>query len=257
MIITLLTDFGLFAPYVGTMKGVILGIDSGVQIVDITHGIGAQNVDEAAFVLKNSYAYFPRGTIHLVVVDPGVGSDRAVLVVKTEAYTFVAPDNGVLKYVFDENPGAAVFRMTNRVYFLEKVSDTFHGRDIFAPVAAHLSKGVAVEVVGEPFLEYVVGEIKRPSVDPKKVAGEIVYIDGFGNAVTNIDGELLAGCEEVKIRVKSTVVDRIRRTYADVPAGEPLVLVGSGGTLEISIHGGSAKERIGFSVGDSVTVFLE
>lgn len=254
MIVTLLTDFGLSAPYVGSMKGVILRINPDVQIVDVTHEISPQNVDEAAFVLKRVYHYFPKGTIHVAVVDPGVGSERAVLAVQTDEYTFLAPDNGVLRYVFDDHPEAKVFRVTNRSLFLEKVSRTFHGRDIFAPVAAHLSRGVEVTEVGEPFSEYVKGDVRRPDIEPQKISGEIVYVDKFGNGITNIGGDLLAGQNNVQIRVQSSVLTELSKTYLDVPVGAPLALIGSGGTLEISVNRGSAKERMGFRVGDSVMV---
>lgn len=257
MIITLLTDFGLSDPYVGSMKGVILNINPDVRIIDITHDISPQNVDEAAFVLKRVYSYFPRGTIHVVVVDPGVGSERAILAVQAESYIFLAPDNGVLKYIFDDDADARVFRLTNHAYFLEKVSHTFHGRDIFAPVAAHVSKGVTLERLGESFHDYVVGNVKKPVEGKTEIIGEIIHIDKFGNGVTNIDGTLLKGRSKIMIRIKGHELDELCRAYTDVPVGEPLALVGSGGTLEISVHRGDAKQRMGFLVGDSVTVVIE
>jgi S-adenosylmethionine hydrolase len=206
LVITLITDFGTAGPYVGSMKGVILSIHPDARIVDIAHDIRPQDVDEAAFVLNRAYAYFPAGTIHVVVVDPGVGSDRAVLAVRTERYIFLAPDNGVLKYVFDACPDARVFRVTNQDFSLSPVSRTFHGRDVFAPAAAHLSRGVDIERMGEPFTEYVRGEVQRPEVRPREIRGEIVFIDGFGNGITNIEEALFAGREVDSISVRSHVI---------------------------------------------------
>jgi len=239
------------------MKGVILSIAPDVQIVDITHGISSQNVEEAAFVLKRVYSYFPEGTIHVVVVDPGVGSERAALAVRTKKYTFLAPDNGVLKYVFDDHAEAEVFRVTNRAIFLERVSRTFHGRDVFAPVAAHLSRGMKVEEVGERFSEYVRGEVRKPVIESQEISGEIIYIDKFGNGITNIGEVLLVGRNVLRVQIGSTAVHGLSQTYLDVPVGSPLALIGSGGTLELSVHRGSGKERLGFRVGDPVAVVLK
>lgn len=254
--ITLITDFGTSGPYIGSMKGVILSIHPEVRVVDLTHDIHPQDVDEAAFVLSRAYAYFPKGTIHVVVVDPGVGSGRAVLAVRTERYIFLAPDNGVLKYIFCECPDCQVFRVMNRNFFLESVSHTFHGRDIFAPVAAHLSKGMDIETMGEPCTEYVRGEVRRPEVRPREIRGEIVYIDGFGNGITNIEEGLFAGRAVDRICVRSHVIDGMSGTYSDVAAGKPLALVGSGGTLEISVSRGNARERLAFQKSDAVIVVL-
>jgi S-adenosylmethionine hydrolase len=257
LVITLITDFGTAGPYVGSMKGVILSIHPDARIVDIAHDIRPQDVDEAAFVLKQAYPFFPAGTIHVVVVDPGVGSDRAVLAVRTERYIFLAPDNGVLKYVFDACPDARVFRVTNQDFSLSPVSRTFHGRDVFAPAAAHLSRGVDIERMGEPFTEYVRGEVQRPEVRPREIRGEIVFIDGFGNGITNIEEALFAGREVDSISVRSHVIRGLSGTYSDVGAGEPLALVGSGGTLEISVCEGNARERMAFQKGDAVTIILK
>lgn len=254
MIVTLITDFGLSDPYVGSMKGVILGINPDVRIVDITHDVSPQNVNEAAFVLNRANSYFPEGTIHVVVVDPGVGGDRAVLAVETSRYTFLAPDNGVLKYIFDEYPESKVYRVTNHDYFLEPVSRTFHGRDIFAPVAAHLSKGVGLESMGELFSDFVRGEVHQPEVGPGNIVGEIITIDRFGNGITNIGEDLLSGRKVAQIHVRSWTIDGLSRTYSDGREGEPVALIGSGGTLEISVWLGSAGEKMGFSIDDPVTV---
>jgi S-adenosylmethionine hydrolase len=254
VIITLLTDFGISDFYVGSMKGVILNISPDVQIVDITHDVTSQHIEEAAFVLKRSYAYFPAGTIHVIVVDPGVGSERAILAVQTDRYLFLAPDNGVLKYIFHAHPHAVVYRVTNSSYFLSRVSPTFHGRDIFAPVAAHLSKGCQLDTLGELFQDYIVGNIKMPAIESGGISGEIVYIDKFGNGVTNIEGPTIIDKKNIEVKVKSQLLKGLYSTYTDVAEGEPLILIGSGGTLEISIRGQNASKKMGLCVGDPVTV---
>lgn len=257
MIITLLTDFGRADYYIGSMKGVILSINPDANIVDITHEISPQNVDEAAFVLSRTFSYFPDGTIHVAVVDPGVGGRRAILAVRTPRFIFLAPDNGLLKYIFHHHPDAEVFRLINPVYFLKTVSHTFHGRDIFAPAAAHISRGVALKKMGEPFHDYIVGDVKCPTQEPNGLTGEIIHIDKFGNAITNIEEAQIGDCSAIRIRMKEYEFDRLCKTYADVPAGESLALIGSGRTLEISVHQGSAKEAMGLKVGDSISVVFE
>ena len=253
MIITLLTDFGYSDPYVGSMKGVILGINPNVQIVDISHNVTPQNINEAAYLLKRSCSFFPEGTIHVVVVDPGVGSDRSILAVKSDSAVFLAPDNGVLKYVFDDRP-VDVYQITNRDYFRDNVSHTFHGRDIFAPVAAYSSKGIKLDTLGQPFQNYMEGEVAKPVVGTKTISGEIIYIDRFGNGITNIDRHLLTDLKQIHIQIKSTTIRGLSNRYIDVPTGKPLALIGSGDTLEISVHQGNAAEQLGFSVGDPTTL---
>lgn len=254
MVISLLTDFGLTDHYVGSMKGVILSVHPDIHIVDITHGITPQNVDEAAFVLKNAYTYFPENTVHVVVVDPGVGTRRAVLAVQTDRYVFLAPDNGVLKYIFHDEPDCRVFRVTNASYFSEHVSRTFQGRDIFAPIGAHMAQGLAPEKLGEPFHDYVKGTVKKPIQGTSEISGDILYIDIFGNGVTNIDESLLAGREIKEIRIKGHTFHTLSETYNDVSAGKPLSLIGSSGTLEISVNRGHADEQLNLRTGDQVTV---
>jgi S-adenosylmethionine hydrolase len=257
MIITLLTDFGISDPYVGSMKGIMMGINPEIRIVDISHQVTRQNIDEAAYILKRIYPYFPEKTIHVIVVDPGVGSERHILVVKTNRQTFLAPDNGVLKYVFNEHPESQVYRVTNTEYFLNTVSRTFHGRDIFAPVAAHLSRGIPVSSLGDSFLEFVKGRIPRPTVGSKRVIGEIIYIDRFGNGITNIDKDLLMKQKRIKMAIRNQIIDKLYKTYSQVPTDKPLALIGSDETLEISTNGGNAKELIGFDIGDRVVVCFE
>ena len=255
--ITLLTDFGLEGPYVPAMKGVILTINPEARIVDITHSIAPQDVDGAAFVLRQAYSWFPKRTIHVVVVDPGVGSQRAILAVEAAGYHFIAPDNGVLKYIFDSHPEAEVFRITNTDVFLKPVSNTFHGRDIFAPVAAHLSKGVSVQSLGESFDGYMKGHVPKPMLDGDRITGEVIYIDGFGNGITNIGKDSLQNRKIKRVSVGKVEIKGISRTYADVAEGEPLTLIGSSDALEISVRNGNAAGVLAFHTEDKVTVIFE
>lgn len=244
-IITLLTDFGLEDNFVGVMKGVILGINPVARIVDITHNVRPQDIMSAAFLLKGSYKYFPKGTIHLVVVDPGVGSKRKAIIVKTEDYIFVGPDNGVLSLALDECKIKKIIHITNVNYFLKPVSDTFHGRDVFAPVTGYLAKGIQLEKFGREVREYK--KLDIPKVKAGK--GQIIYIDRFGNLVTNIPKGVSG-----KIQFKGISIDKISSSYAEVEIGRPLAIFGSFGNLEISIRNGSAKDYFRAKIGDEVRI---
>jgi S-adenosylmethionine hydrolase len=256
-LITLLTDFGYSDPFVGVMKGVILNICPEVRIVDITHNIGPQNIDEAAFKLKSSYSYFPKGTIHTVVVDPGVGTDRAVLGVQTDRYTFLAPDNGILKTIFQENPDCQVYRITNPDYFLPNVSRTFHGRDVFAPAAAHLARGVPLSEMGEMTREYVKGEVESCQVTGNRIEGKIVAFDRFGNGITNIEEDKIYPTKKMRVEIKDFKFDRFSQSYGEVSEGEPLAIIGSSGTIEIAVNQQSAKEKFDLRLGESVRIVYE
>ena len=255
-VITLLTDFGLSDSYIGAMKGVILGIQPDVTIVDISHVIPPQNVNEAAYTLKQTYSFFPKDTVHVVIVDPGVGSGREIIGVRTDAYYFLAPDNGVLKYIFDKYPGAEVYKITNNRFFCPNVSHTFHGRDIFAPVAAHITCGVTLSELGETYSDYQSGEIRKPIVQKNTISGEIIYIDSFGNCVTNIDQDMIGG-QAIKILFGVYMLHNISTVYTDVADGEALAVIGSGGTLEISVRNGNATRKLKLKIGDAVTVTLK
>ncbi|MEP7294036.1 MAG: SAM-dependent chlorinase/fluorinase, partial [Chloroflexota bacterium] len=185
-LIALLTDFGTTDTYVGVMKGVMLGIAPDIQLVDLTHAIQPQNIRQAAFLLLNSYRFFPPETVFLVVVDPGVGSSRRALAVRAGQYTFVAPDNGVLSYVLDELSECQTVELTNPDYQLSGASNTFHGRDIFAPAAAHLAAGVPLDTLGAPVDPPVILPDPSLVVAGKHVIGEVLHIDHFGSAVTSI-----------------------------------------------------------------------
>ncbi len=252
-VITLLTDFGHQDPFVGTMKGVILSIVPNVEIVDLTHQISPGDVHAGAFALHTCYHYFPENTIHVIVIDPGVGSSRQALVVKTENYYFIAPDNSVLEWIFHEHPDARVYCLNRPNYFLE-VSHTFHGRDIFAPVAAHLAKGVKVEDLGEKCTHFIKGDLGTVKTLGKALHGSIIYIDRFGNAVTNIHSSQINDLNITNALIKGNRVDSFCSYYSERSAGESLMLVGSHGYLEIAVNRGSARENLGLQTGDQVVV---
>lgn len=260
-IITLTTDFGTSDAYVGVMKGVILGINPDVQVLDITHAIPPQDVHEAAFLIDSAHRYFPKGTIHTVVVDPGVGSDRQAIVCQTDSAFFVCPDNGILSYIVQAvetacHPYRSV-AIENPAYLLPQVSNTFHGRDIFAPVAAHLSLGVLLANIGPPVAELVRLPIPTPHVSGNTITGQIVKIDRFGNAITNISESVLSaflGLAAYEIRAGSAHLQRLNRAYAESKSGKPLAIIGSFGLLEIAVNGGNAEARLGLERGDTVVI---
>ncbi len=250
-IITLTTDFGLSDAYVAAMKGVILGINPGVTLVDICHTIEPQNIRQAAFVLSTAHSYFPPNTVHLVVVDPGVGTRRRAIVVKTPQYVFVAPDNGVLSYVAKDKEYEA-FAITKSGYWRTPVSPTFHGRDIFAPVAARLSLGMTPSDFGERLDSILVLSFVRPRVaQDGTLVGHVLHIDRFGNIITSIKASDLPDTRQlIKIEVNDRFVTRFVPTYGE---GEGLVaLIGSSGYLEIALRDGDASSHLNVKVGDEV-----
>lgn len=252
-LIVLLTDFGLKDHYVGVMKGVILGINPKARLVDLSHEIPSQGVLDAYFMLSNSYPYFPDGAIFVAVVDPGVGTEREILAVQTDRHTFLAPDNGLLGFLGEKIRRAVCVR--NRKYALHPVSATFHGRDLFAPAAAHLSLGLDLGELGPE-----AGSIRKLAPPTPRVTregvilGEVVAIDRFGNLVTNIPAQPLASADAVKVRVGRTTIERLSPSYAAGPPGQPIAVAGSTGTLEISINRGNASRKLGARVGTPVRV---
>jgi S-adenosylmethionine hydrolase len=270
-VITLTTDFGLTDGYVAAMKGVILGINQEARLIDICHSIDPQNVSQAAFVLNTAYPYFPRKTVHLVVVDPGVGSARRAIILRTPDADFVAPDNGVLSYVIHQYLAAPVkgvqpeelaevrlskkveaVEITNDRFFRKPVSATFHGRDIFAPVAALLSVGFPAIQFGQPLDALNMVPISRPGKRPDgSLVGHILHIDGFGNLITDIRGDDLPSAEVV-VDVCGRLVSGISETYDDRRG--LAVVVGSSGHLEIALKGGTAKALLAARIGDEITV---
>lgn len=256
-IITLLTDFGQQDAFVGTMRGVILSIQPKAKIVDLTHGIPRQNLSAAAFNLKNSYKFFPKGTVHVVVVDPGVGSKRRVVGVQTNEHYFIAPDNGVLKYIYAEGTVSKVISITNEDFFLKPVSQTFHGRDIFSPVAAHLAKGVPFEKFGPVINDYEQGRIPEAKRIENSLKGEIIYVDHFGNLITNIpSNELLDENVPMVSLKKDIVIEGLVDSYSQGKNDEAIALIGSSGYLEIAVNLGDASKLLGCREGDEITVTL-
>ena len=257
-LLTLTTDFGLDDAYVAAMKGVALSIDAGLRLVDLSHGIGPQDVMGAAFVLREAAPFFPPGTVHLAVVDPGVGTERRALALRIGEQFFVGPDNGLFSLLLDGvQPDAIVVLDRPAFWRTPTPSATFHGRDIFAPAAAHLAAGRALAEIGSP-----TDEIKRlhwvqPLADDQGIRGWVVHVDRFGNAITNIPAALLAehrGERSVKCYVGSTILAGVHRTYADVEAGEPVVLAGSSGLLEVGVRGGNAAQLLSIPNGGAVNV---
>jgi hypothetical protein len=260
-LITLLTDFGTADTYVGVMKAVILGICPQARIIDLSHDVAPQDVQEAAYLLDTAWPYCPPGTVHVVVVDPGVGTPRRILCVEALGQRFVAPDNGVLSYVLDRAGGLRVFAVERRELFLPHVSQTFHGRDIMAPVAAHLARGLGAEAVGPP-LSGAPAQISlsRAVATDAGLEAHVIHIDHFGNLITDLGEEAFAawskraGAQGVLIRVGDRSIQDIRPTYAAAAPGELVALFGSTGRLEISVNGGSAAELLGARRGAMVVV---
>jgi S-adenosylmethionine hydrolase len=252
-VITLTTDFGPRDWFVGTMKGVILGICPRAALVDITHEVPAGDIPGGAFALAAACRFFPKGTIHVVVVDPGVGSARRAIAVQTADYFFVAPDNGVLSWVLAKQKVRAIHALENETHFLSPVSNTFHGRDIFAPAAAHLGRGLPIRRLGPALKDYVRLDWPQPRERRGEIEGEVVYIDRFGNAITNLEGQMLTSVhgEEREVRAGRRRCP-IKPFYQAMPAGEALALVGSSGFLEVAVNGGSAKEALRLKVGSPV-----
>ena len=255
-VIALLTDFGTRDHYAGTMKGVALGICPDLTLVDISHEIAAHDVLGGALELAASYRFFPPGTIFLVVVDPGVGSARRGIAADAGDYRFVAPDNGVLTAVLDEQPPKRVVELTDRKYARATVSRTFEGRDRFAPAAAWLAKGIDLAALGRSAGAIQRLDIPRPALGDGRIDGEVLRVDRFGNLITNIDRrtfETLAG-GALDIRIGRHQVARVVTTYADASPGEICALFGSTDHLEVSVNGASAAAALDLRRGAPVHV---
>ena len=262
-IITLLTDFGNRDEYVGLMKGVILTINPSVTLVDITHRIDSQDIAQAAYAIHSAYRYFPTGSVHLIVVDPGVGTGRSLLALEMRKHYFVAPDNGVLTLLFDEGAATTLIRLRNSDYFLDTVSQTFHGRDIIAPVGAHISKGVDLHQLGDEMTpgDAVRLENMQPRIsDTGEIIGKIVAVDHFGNLISNIDYQTLTLANQnvhknnIRIQIGSHTICGIFQTYANVPPNSALGLIGSRGYLEVAVNKGNAGKMLNAAKGDGVRV---
>lgn len=257
-IITLLTDFGIKDGYVGSLKGIMLGICPEARLIDISHLVPPQDVRAAAYLLASHYRDFPTGTIHLAVIDPGVGSERRALAIRTSHYFFVGPDNGLFSWILEEQSGARIVSLENRQFWRSAVSMTFHGRDIFAPVAAHLAKGIDIDEFGPPCTP------ARVQWDPVKrskeaLTGEVIYIDHFGNAITNVTHSDLQGAgkpENITIQIGPHRIDAFVDTYSDASHSTAVALIGSSGHLEIAVNQGNAAELLNIRAGVLVIIHL-
>ena len=258
-VITLITDFGLTDEYVGALKGVILSRSSNIEIVDICHTIPPQDITAASRLLARSFHYFPPATVHLVIVDPGVGSKRSILAIAAGDQYFVGPDNGVLSPVLEHYSSAAVHRVTESELFLQPVSNTFHGRDIMAPVAAHLAVGLAIDRVGPKMDSNKCTRIERvsPVYNAGKLHGVITHIDSFGNLATNIGRSDIAqyrGGETIEIHIGDRIITTLSSAYADGPQGALLALFDSQGYLEIGVNMGNAAQALNITTGTDITI---
>ncbi|MDP8260500.1 MAG: SAM-dependent chlorinase/fluorinase [Candidatus Gygaella obscura] len=243
MIVSLLSDFGLEDNFVGSIKATMLNVNPNIQIVDITHNVKPHDIFSAAFLLEGTYKYFPKNTLHVVVVDPGVGAERKIIVVKIKDYMFLAPDNGVLALALKNKTVQKIIEVTNKKFFLSEVSNTFHGRDIFAPVAAHITNGVPLNKLGEEI--HFLREISLPdvSLNNDSLSGFVIHIDRFGNLITNIKEDILKDLSKnTKIKIKDYTIKGLCFTYSDVEKNSPLCLINSFGYLEISVNCSSAKD---------------
>jgi S-adenosylmethionine hydrolase len=261
-IITLTTDFGTNDHFIGTMKGVILSIEPDAQIIDICHSVQAFDVLDGALTISQAYSYFPTGTIHMVVVDPGVGTARRPLIVSSDRHHFVAPDNGVLSLIYQREQRLSARHVTGEHYFLQPVSNTFHARDIFSPVAAYLAKGVDPEKFGEAVTDFVRFSAPKPkAANENTLRGVVLKVDRFGNLITNItpqDAPMLFGENQgaFKIVVGQREIREIKEAYALGAPGEVFGIMGSMGYLEIAANRGSAAQLLGVGKGTDVNIVL-
>ena len=262
-IITLTTDFGLNDHFVGTVKGAILSIAPDTEIVDICHSVQAFDILDGALVLAQAYSYFPTRTVHLVVVDPGVGSARRPILASSDKYNFVAPDNGVLSLMYAREERLNVRHITSDHYFLQPLSNTFHGRDIFAPVAGYLAKGVDQEKFGPEITDFVRFNAPRPkAVDAKTLRGIVLKVDRFGNLITNITAQDAPALFQVplpafKMAIGQREVTSFKTNYADGAPNELFAILGSMGYLEIAANRSAAAQLAGAGKGTEVSLILE
>jgi S-adenosylmethionine hydrolase len=256
-IITLTTDFGTSDHLVGTMKGVILNINPAARIVDINHSVVPYDILDGALSLANAYKYFPSRTVHVIIVDPGVGTERRPILVSAEKHFFVAPDNGVLSMIYEREP-CTVRHITAAHYFLNPISPTFHGRDIFAPTAAWLSKTLQTEAFGEVITDFVRFTMPKAKPDGKAVKGFVLRVDAFGNLMTNLTAEdIPIGALDggaIKLAVNGKQVAKFVKTFAEGNPGEPVAVLGSAGYVEIAVNRGHAARSLGANRGAEVVL---
>jgi S-adenosylmethionine hydrolase len=255
-IVTLITDFGWTGEYVGALKGAILSVNPRCLIVDITHQIEPQNILQASFVLRKSYSYYPPGTVHTVVVDPGVGTKRRALVVEKDNYLFVGPDNGVFSGLLPSGGKIRARKIARKEYFLTPVSDTFQGRDVFAPVAGHLSLGLSPPKLGPMVKNLARMNFPEPRRGKEHLTARVLWADSFGNLITNVTRQEYARKLESRFQIQGQgwSIDRLSRTYGDGKPGQPMALFGSGGLLEISLNRGNARNTLGLNPGNFFTI---
>jgi hypothetical protein len=253
MIIALLTDFGTKDYFVGAMKGVILSISAEAKIIDLTHEIEPQNIKSAGFTLASCYRDFPPKTIFVAVVDPGVGSNRRAILVETERYFFLSPDNGLLEFIFENNSDFQVFELTEPKFFAENVSRTFHGRDIFASVAAWLSKGIEPNQFGREVIDFIRFEVTKPKIiSASESEAEIIHVDRFGNLITNLKKAYLP--EKFTIEINEITIKKHFNFYAEAESDEIFTIWGSAGYLEIVAFQNSASDILQVKAGGKILV---
>jgi S-adenosylmethionine hydrolase len=259
-IISLLSDFGVKDPYVAEMKAVILSINPQAQVIDITHQIGKFNIRMGAYVLASAAPYFPPSTVHVAVVDPGVGTERRPIIVETSCSFYVGPDNGLLMLAAHKEHIKNVYTIDNPKYMLPNVSRTFHGRDVFAPAAAHLTRGTKPSTFGPAINDYIVPDFAKPVAKDRGLRGEILHIDDFGNIISNISAEDLKkmgfteGCS-LLVRVGNKILSvMFCSAYSEVPVGTPLALIGGSNFLEVAVNQGSAATVFGAKVEEAFSV---
>jgi len=257
-IITLTTDFGTSDHLVAAMKGVLLGINPNLHIVDVNHHVTPFDVLDGALNIGSVYPYFPLRTIHIVIVDPGVGTARRPLLVSADNQYFIAPDNGVLSMVYDRDPNAVVRHVTASHNFLEPISPTFHGRDVFAPVAAYLSKAWATESFGDEITDFTRFALPKPKAADNALKAVVLRVDTFGNLMTNLRAEDLpestVATGKIKLQVGGKNIERFVATFGEGNNGEPVALIGSSGYVEIAVNKGSAAKALGANRGAEVVL---
>lgn len=253
--ITLTTDFGLKDPYVAEMKGVILSIDPTATIIDVTHCVDKFNVRMGALMLTSVIPYFPKGTVHVAVVDPGVGTGRRAILVQTKRDYFIGPDNGVLMLAAQSQGVEHIYQLSNPEFMLPCISGTFHGRDVFAPAAAYLDRGVDPKEFGQEVANVVKPPFAKVEQRSGTLIGEVLNIDGFGNVITNISQRETAKAKGVKVKLPTVSFEvSFAKTYAQASHRQPIAVVGSHGFLEIAVNQGSAAEEFGVKMGDRIEI---
>lgn len=258
-LLTLTTDYGTQDQYVGALKGVVIQTAPEVRMVDISHGIPPGDILAGAWVVREASRYYPGGTVHLVVVDPGVGSERTPVIVHTKDQWFVGPDNGLFSLISEGSPVEA-FTIDRPEHWLANPSSTFHGRDIFAPVAALLASGTPPDTLGSAGHELVTYRWAEAILDRDGIRGWVVHVDHYGNLISNVPASYLNGiasAESLKIYVGNTIIARVHNAFSDVEEGDPVAYIGSSGTLEVAVNRGNAQELLGISKGAQITIVFQ